>query len=74
MKAVQRAGRDSLLRHSAAATPTPVLATQPQSASPAARETLQKALAELVSCRDALSAARRTFDRTVATSSFGLGK
>jgi DNA-binding transcriptional MerR regulator len=58
VKAVQRVGRESLAaRNAPAATVTPAAATAP---APPTRETLQAALAELVSCREALATARRT--------------
>jgi len=61
VKAVQRAGREALAPRTAVPAvgtgAVPVVRTQ---AAPQTREALQAALAELVSCREALTVARRT--------------
>ncbi len=59
VKAVQRVGRESLAAKSAPAAAPPSEPSAP-AVPPPTRETLQAALAELVSCREALASARRS--------------
>ncbi len=58
VKAVQRVGRESLAARNAPAAPAPTVGAAPSNPPPA-RATLEAALSELVSCREALASARR---------------
>jgi len=59
VKAVQRAGREQAAAQAAPAPPPQRAADRPAERPPQTRQTLEAALAELVGCREALSAARR---------------